>query len=885
MSLPKPSTLRRNPMLLLLSTTLLSGFAASAASAQTMNRTTTIATNEAGGSDSAPQSAGDDTSDILVTGTHVKRAPDTLEQARLMQKEAPTIVNVASQDEIKQMPNFVLGDATRRLPGASVINKSGEARSIQIRGIDPNLNGVTYEGVLLPAGSINSAGRAVPLDAIPAALVGGLELFKTNAPSQEASALGGQLNLLSRDIGPGDKPFLEIIAAGGFRQPHPQSLWQGTISGGIRFGLDSNPFDSQSTARKPFALSFFVTDMRDWLHMDDIQQGFANKAGLPDNTLSKASRIEYIQSKRRRGYGGTFSWDVDDNNTLYFKGFASGIDFHPAKYQLSYAFSNPVFSASNPNTYVATATTSEGINDNLVHDDERLYKFGGISKVGSLTIDYYGAYASNRLYSPYSYTGTLTSPTTTPIFVDNVTSPLLPAMTPTNGGVITNYSAYKLSALSNAFQDDRDGAWSGHVGLSAPLDFGSVKGTLSAGGGLRREKVTHNDQTFSYTGLPALTGQDLAGTDGYSIFNGTYYIGAIVAPGPVNQLIRGGTVTENIAADRISNQQARLDDNENIYNGYIQYSATWNKLGVLAGVRYEKTDGVYRGTSTSTVGGVPTLSPRTVRQSYDNFFPTVQLRYAFTDNLIGRANWSTAIGRPGFSQVTATQTVNFSTGAVTQGNPDLKPTTGNNYDVSLEYYMPHGGILSVGAFDKEFSNYVVATTTTGTFPGIQGNATFATYSNLSSAWARGFEINYRQQMTFLPGALSGLGLGGNFTYVSSRGARRGGVNETLANTAPRIFNLEAFYKYGPVSLSFFGNYQGRTMTSLGSTPALDNYVQSFLNFDVDARYAITKRVTVFFQGRNVTQEDQVATEGKSRSRFTEIQKFGASYLFGIDLKL
>uniref|UniRef100_UPI0035CC0C8D TonB-dependent receptor domain-containing protein n=1 Tax=uncultured Sphingomonas sp. TaxID=158754 RepID=UPI0035CC0C8D len=494
----------------------------------------------------------------------------------------------------------------------------------------------------------------------------------------------------------------------------------------------------------------------------------------------------------------------------------------------------------------------------------------------------YGAYASNRLYSPYSYTGTLTSPTTAQVFVDNVTTPLLPTMTTSSN--ILDYSAYKLTTLSNAYQDDRDGAWSDHFGLSAPVDFGAVKGTLSAGGGLRREKVTHDDRTYTYSGLPSLTGAQLAGSTSYAIFDGAYSIGTPVSVGAIRDLINGGTLTENVAADAITNQQAVLNDDENVYNGYVQYSASWNKLGVLAGVRYEKTDGVYRGTSTSIVSGVTTTTPRTVSAHYDNFFPTVQARYTISDNLIARANWSTAISRAGFSQLTATQTVNYSSGLVTQGNPDLKPTTGDNYDLSLEYYLPQGGILSAGAFDKEFSNYIAATTTTGSFGSIAA-ATFATYANIPHASARGFEVNYRQQFLFLPGAWSGFGLGGNFTYVDSHGATRNGVRETLTNTAPYVFNVEAFYQHGPVSLKMVGNYQGKTMTSLGSTPTIDNYVQPFLNFDFDARFAVTKRVTVFAQGRNVTREKQVATEGSSSTRFTELQYFGSSYLFGIDLKL
>ncbi|UAK23933.1 TonB-dependent receptor [Sphingomonas nostoxanthinifaciens] len=883
MTLPLPSAFRRHRALLLLSGALLpvcvSPACAAAPASEPMamhNDAVNVASADAEGSDDRKDS---DRSDIVVQASRLKGAHSTVEQALLIQKLAPNMVDVMSQDEIKQMPNYVLGDAARRLPGASVINKSGESRSIQIRGIDPNLNGVLYEGVMLPAGSINGAGRAVPFDAIPAALAGGLELFKTNQPSQEATALGGQINILSREIAPGEKPYIEVIAAGGFRQPHANGIFQGTISGGARFGLHSDPFSGST----PFGVSFFATDTADSMKMDNIQQTFLDKAGQPSNALSKAQQIMYTQTKKRYGYGGALTWDIAAGTTLYFKAFESGIDFHPKKYALVYGFSNPVYGATN--NFTATTALSENINDNLIHDRENFYKFGGNSTFGKLSVEYYGAYAANRLSSPYSYSGTLARPGTASVAVDNVTNPLLPNLAATDGSTLTNYSSYVLNSLSNAAQDDHDGAWSGHIGLSAPVDFGAVEGTLSAGGGARFEKVTHYDPKYTYSGVPSTTGASLGSTENFTIFDGAYNLGSMTSTGGINQLITGGALTENMAADATSLRQAYLNDDENIYNGYVQYDGKIGKFGFLTGVRFEKTEGTYRGTATSTVSSVTTLTPRTVRQSYSNFFPTVQLRYNFTDDLVARANWSTAIGRPGFSQVTATQTVNTSgtVTTVTQGNPDLKPTTGNNFDASLEYYMPHGGIISVGLFDKEFDNYVVSTTVPGTYNGT--TATFTTYGNIDHASARGVEVNYRQRFDDLPGLLSGVGISGNFTYVRSRGSSRGGVTETLPNTTPYIVNVGPFYEHGRLSLQLLANYQGWTMTSLGSTPTLDNFVQPYLNFDFDARFAITKRLTVFAQGRNVTNTNQVATEGKVSGRFTELQYYGSSYLFGIDLKL
>ena len=82
-------------------------------------------------------------------------------------------------------------------------------------------------------------------------------------------------------------------------------------------------------------------------------------------------------------------------------------------------------------------------------------------------------------------------------------------------------------------------------------------------------------------------------------------------------------------------------------------------------------------------------SSRWRKENYTNAFPTVQLRYTIQPQLIARATYSTGIARPGFNQNSVATSVDLTQNPVTitQGNPNLKPTTGDNYDIDLEYYM------------------------------------------------------------------------------------------------------------------------------------------------------------------------------------------------------
>ena len=107
-------------------------------------------------------------------------------------------------------------------------------------------------------------------------------------------------------------------------------------------------------------------------------------------------------------------------------------------------------------------------------------------------------------------------------------------------------------------------------------------------------------------------------------------------------------------------------------------------------------------------------------------FPTLQLRYQAAPNLVARATYSTGIARPGFYQTLQATSIDVGGGVVSTGNPNLKPMYGNNFDLSLEYYLPGSGVISLGAFDKEVRNYIVTRTVRGAYPGITGTALIQT---------------------------------------------------------------------------------------------------------------------------------------------------------------
>ena len=122
--------------------------------------------------------------------------------ARETQQDAPNLINVQSAEAIAKYPDFNAAEALSRIPGISLSSDTGEGRFVNIRGIDGNLNGATYGGVVLlntnPAGTVFGSGRAVEFDTIPTGAIDGLVVTKTGMPNHDAEGLGGTVELEPR---------------------------------------------------------------------------------------------------------------------------------------------------------------------------------------------------------------------------------------------------------------------------------------------------------------------------------------------------------------------------------------------------------------------------------------------------------------------------------------------------------------------------------------------------------------------------------------------------------------------------------------------------------------------------------------------------------------
>ena len=806
----------------------------------------------------------------------VVTAPRQEQVARQIQFAAPDIINVQSAETIQKYPDFNAAEALGRIPGVSISTDTGEGRFVNIRGIDGNLAGATFGGVPLlntyPGGTyFGGGGRAVEYDTIPTGAIDGLVVYKTTLPDHEAEGLGGSVDLTPRTATNIMRPFLEAQAGWGYEpeHDHPGPL-DVEAAAGARFGFDNGKAIVEGSAAAepvrtgffsnptPFSLVLTASRRSDRRGFDDIEEDYNDPT--VDRSYADIQLRRYDYNRRRFGYGGEFDVQPNDDHDWYLRANIAGYTESVKKNRLTYDDLNDTPDPANASGFATPTDISLASTDEQETHRNQVYVVGGDDHFGGAVLDYRASYSRATYDQSRNYGAKFKGPQGLAFSYDNSADngdfPVLNSDTSVVDDP-ANYAAAK--SVSNSTEFDRDQEYAYAANLLVPVHLFSADDDIKVGGEVRlRDKISEPKSFTDQLTSPL----SLASASGPAVTN--FYYGYINGPNINVDAVRAaalaGTQVED-PEDFTSGFTAR----EDIYAGYGEYQAHIGKLGLMAGVRVEATRARYGGWSDDNSS--QTFALVTQNENYTNAFPTAQLRYEIQPNLLLRATYSTGIGRPGFLQNTASMSSNHdpTDPQISQGNPALKPTTGNNFDVDFEWYLPHGGILQFGLFDKQFANYIVTEYQrrlyTGTDPAFQGLIVgYTTFDNRPGAFARGLEAAWHQQFAWLPGWWSGFGVDANVTLVDSRileydaATSAIGQNEygLLPGTSRLTWNAAGFYEKGPIRLRIAAEYVSKELFSLGGTKASDSIQDSRLTLDFTSSYQITPDWQIYFNVKNLT---------------------------------
>jgi len=802
--------------------------------------------------------------------------------ARLVQKEAPNLVNVQTYQEIRKLPDISTAEAARRVPGVSLETDEGEGRYVNCRGLDADLNGTTFGGLRLPP--TNNASpfggyRAVTLDSIPIGLVGALTITKSNVPSQDAEALGCTIEITPKTAPRGGQPFVQGNIGSGYEPLRGTAITDAAITAGGHFGGPDGFFDSG-----PFSIVLTAAYYEDRRGFDDVEPAYFNDpqhdpvnfpTPRPYGAINNIQQRDYELNRKRHGYGIDLGYEPNPNNKWYIRAFDAG---YGERYKRPYLSVSPDGNVTTlpdgriQDTLTGSSAIQKNFRDEFESSRDRIFVAGGRNQFGANIIDYRVGYTEGTWHKPYDVNSFFTLDPTlaaNSTITYNSSGPGHVPVYTIAGAPYTDPAGFTLVGMSNSTADnfDKELSFAGNYERLADL-FGSHDGSFKFGFNARIRHKRTSVQQFSYPNVPdpanPITLASVASSGNESYYNGIYQNNVDIAPGYLQSKLGYGVVQPG---DQISADQQYLDAHEDIYAGYAQYQATWGKLGLIAGVRVERTEDRSNAFGTATQDGVTSAFPVSAQHSYTNAFPSVQLRYEIQPDLIARATYSSTIARPGFNQSNISLSVDLGSGIISQGNPNLLPATANSFDVSIEKYLPGAGIISAGFFYKDITNYIVPRTIIGgTVPGgvpfhHSGNLQFLTFSNAGKSYARGVELNFDHKFTNLPGLFGGLGVSANFTYVDSRFEIRPGEFSPLPSTSKYTYNTAVFYEMGPLSARLSLYSASADLFGFGADKTSDVFNATRTSMDFGGGYKINDHLNVYFNAKNLLNTPHAFYQG------------------------
>jgi TonB-dependent receptor len=833
--------------------------------------------------------------DVVVTGI-----ANSLAQALDEKRRATNVIDVVRAEDIGKFPAQNIAEALQRVPGVSIVRDRGEGVFVRVRGLGPSFDIVTLNG---RTAAVNenvrdggTTGRQFRFDTFASELVSAVEVIKSPKASLDEGGIAGIVNM--RTFRPLDfkQPTVTLSATGSYSQLADKGV-DPRLSGLAAW---------QNQAETLGVLASAVYDERSVRQDRIIQVGWtegridANGDGALDPgaiLIPSSARPTLEQEHRKRlGLTGALQWKPNDNFQLNVDALWSRLRIDYDEMTYSADFQNTTARAIVPGSAViedgvlthATVQTNTQIGREVSSLDYQSLILGGnaawtngpwtvatdltysraysntptpitrsrlLGPVGLVTFDY--AKAGDRLPN-LDFAADLNNPGLLPgrrieyrtnDSLDHEQAAKLDVERTIGDTGITNLRfGAKIQSRGRDY-DRRDlTLLNGIVGVKFPISFFNpfpVKGFLdSMDGTIPRAWLQPRPDMF--LGASTDLQQQLA------------------APLSRGDLRNSYEIKERIAA------------------GYGMADFEFPVGGVTlrgdVGLRYAQT----RQTSDGYLDNGSFARPVSFVRSYGNWLPSFNLAAEFSSDFQMHFAASKVITRPALADIaprlsTATSTQLTAAG----GNPDLRPFEAWQYDATAEWYFAPSSALIGGVFYKDITTFVFAQTKPFVIDGVTYLLTAP--QNGGGAYVYGAEIAYQQTFKFLPAPFDGLGFLANYTHTESQGtySTNTGIvtKDDLVDVAKDSFSATAFYEKGPAAVRLTYSWRGDVLRDVGGAGLAANNDSPFGSLDYDISYDVTPRISVSFQGINLT--DAVQWNYVRNKRFAGYTDYGRTFLMGV----
>jgi len=809
-------------------------------------------------------------------------------QAINQQLASDKISSIVSEARIQELPDFNAAQALSRLPGVSTLESSGEANKVVIRGLAPQYNTVSVEGVKLAStgssqmgvsalGNTNASGtgdgsisndRSVDLSMISPYMIKSITVYKSLTPDMNANSIGGSVNMELREAPP-ELHYDLMFQSGYTAKTNYYGNYRAVGSASQRFFQDNLG-------------AYFLINVEQYdRDADNMSASYYTTSKTIDSAGYRPVRVRNVTLNRhietRQRYGGNlildyklpagsiksvnmYAWlnsDYQENQTIlnYFDkiinfNYRKGInttDLTVNSIDLNYDFKWMLMDLKFANTssknnlpespYIQFKTgqaTTGAVTDNTIPDSlKKLWAYPGEDKV---YLDNINLFSSMYKESNRNFQSSFKFPF-------NLRSSLLGYLK--IGGQYHHQensndqkTPYASIRKSGDFQEAMVEALENKFGI--PVDASTAKFTAA-------NFMGSSDLTKSF--LDNQFGEIYWACDPAILVDMAQYLSN--SPEWAGKATGGADQTGGWYNGMFQNLANSYHYMEEYYAGYLMSEMTFRNLMVVGGARYEKTESKYTAYNMYDMRNPDAQNCDTViaRPKSEFWLPMIQAKYTPFKWADIRYAYTQTLARPDYHQMSPKVNYDNPRKQIRAGNPDLVPAHAYSHDLNLTFHGNKLGLFSVGGFYKIVKNFTYYTTyilhktsnsaaiktiydinIMGSMP--EEGATLYTYVNSPYlAYIKGLEFDFQTRLWYLPLGLDGVVLGINYTRIESEA------------TYPLHDDITDYSTRPPVTTTYDSTRAGRLIYQP------NDVLNAYIGYEFKG---FSARVSFLFQGNSVS---------------------------------
>ncbi len=778
----------------------------------------------------------DKTSELKAVNVFSRINGENESSSRSSEKNANNITNVISARAMERSPDVNAANVLQRMSGVTLQKNSGadEAYAI-IRGMEPRYNNTLINGVKIT--SPDEKSRFVSLDIVPSDLLQKIEVSKSLLPEMEGDAIGGTVNLVMKDAP--DTTLFKATASVGFSsiflnrkfddfsKPgiQQQSLFERNGAGYIAQSTDFTRSNLNFTKKNalPTTLAGFTYGKRflnnklGFLIADNFQNQYYGSNSQfnivsPDPANDFKPHVTDVanrtSSTQQLNNGVTLhaDYNINDKNKI----IVNNVFLYSYLAQTRLSIDTAIVGGNGGRTVAGTGPVGGNQRSLTNHEYlENLKVEGRHILTPHLLFDWAGVFSSATKKSP----DRAEISTNKKISVDSA-------------GKFTSTPTY-FDGITRIWQHNTDKDYNAIGNITYKGKIAAALIEIKAGGLYRHKDRTNEQNQYDLRPVPGDTATGIK--QEFTNINDAQW--TVYNPhGTFSYDVNNYKVHEDIAA------------------GFIQAKISTKTVDLFGGVRYEHTS---QGYNINTFDPNPESS---VKKTYADLLPSGMVKLKLTKKSALRASYFKSISRPNYYELVPYRIRGNDYDEI--GNPLLKHTVADNFDVRYELFPKGEEQLFISGFYKKLTNPIE-----NALLDLSGGQLVFTPQNFADAKIAGAELVFTKY-------IGDFGVTGNYTYIHSKVKAPKIVPDTVSAEGKTVLqtqsrplqgqtnnsiNLSLLYKNdrSKIFIQLAYEYIGKTLSQVYPNYGFDYYQQPQSFLSLSGEKSLAGHFTLFGKFNNI----------------------------------